>query len=139
MNRSGLINSTGEYTLLPMRILIIDDDPDVLGLTEQILRAVGHRTERTESVEGAIAAWEGSRGGFEMVLVDYTLPGRSGVDLIEIFRGETADLPVVLMTGFDVELPGNLAKSVEVLPKPFSVAKLRAVVARIEAALAAGR
>ncbi len=88
----------------PLRVLIVDDDPDDHFLTEATLREA--RRIRFEVIHAYTAAEAESRmheGGFDVCLLDYALGAKDGVQL---FREATAAgyaIPTILLSGHDDE------------------------------------
>jgi EAL domain-containing protein (putative c-di-GMP-specific phosphodiesterase class I) len=79
------------------RILLLDDDPDVLRAYARALRACGH------VVDVATSAQEGldylSRVSYDAVFSDIVMPGMTGLDLLRTVRDRELDVPVLLVTG----------------------------------------
>lgn len=80
-------------------ILIVDDEPEVLGLFREVLEVRGH------SVEGAfdvIQAQEHLAGaGFDLVVCDINLPGETGLALVRQVADELPDTAIVMVTAVD--------------------------------------
>jgi CheY-like chemotaxis protein len=83
------------------RVLIVDDDPDIVVYLTSFLEDNGYETRAAVDGADALAAVAAFRP--DVVLTDVLLPGRSGLDLLVTLRRDrrTADLPVVVMTGMD--------------------------------------
>ena len=84
--------------LLPIDILIAEDEPSILESLDFILRRAGWSVE---SVTDGQAALEGVRRLKPRILVlDVMLPRRSGFDVLKLLRGDTTtrDLPVLILT-----------------------------------------
>jgi CheY-like chemotaxis protein len=86
----------------PARILIADDDPDVLAALRLLLRGEGFEVETVGSPARVIAAVEGD--DFDAALLDLnyardTTSGREGVELVGRLRDLDPTLPVIVMTG----------------------------------------
>lgn len=82
-----------------LRILIVDDDPDVLETLADILRAAGHDTQHASNGQDALARI--SRATFDLVLSDLNMPGMSGPELFaELARSHPDYLTrVAFLTG----------------------------------------
>lgn len=80
-----------------MRILVIDDEPLVLRGFARLLGSRGHdvRTASDPATTGALLDAE----NFDVVLSDISMPGMSGIELLQLLHLRDPDLPVVLMTG----------------------------------------
>lgn len=109
--------------LMGLRVLLVDDDPDVRAVTAQLLDELGCEVEAVES--GAQAIERARRGAaFQAVLIDFAMPGLNGGETARRLRELQPGLPLVLMSGY-ADL-GELAGAWQgpVLHKPFSVQAL---------------
>ena len=80
-----------------MRILVVDDEPDVLMTVCGLLDALGHQTECAHSVAEARTRLDADT--FDAVLSDVHMPRARGTELAEGLATSHPQLPVVLMTG----------------------------------------
>ncbi|MGI8794054.1 MAG: response regulator, partial [Acidimicrobiales bacterium] len=88
-----------------LRVLVVDDDPDHRFLMSKRLQAVGMRPDTTGDPGEVMEKLASS----DIVLLDYKIPGTSGIDLLgQIFRANGP--PVVMVTGM-----GSEAVAVEAL------------------------
>ena len=117
------------------QILICDDEVHILRATEFKLRRAGYDVATASDGE---EAWETIQARRPSLLItDYQMPRLSGSELIERVRSreQTSDLPIILLTGKEMELSreevmrkwGLLA----MLGKPFSPRRLVQTVARV--------
>jgi CheY-like chemotaxis protein len=83
------------------RILIVDDDPDILEYLSSFLEDQGYEVAPVTNAAAALSSLDRFRP--DLVLIDVLMPGRSGLDLLVILRREPkwADLPLVVVTGND--------------------------------------
>jgi DNA-binding NtrC family response regulator len=79
-----------------MRVLVVDDDPDILRFVEAALGAQGHEAVSASSAEQALAQVE--RAAPEALLTDIRLEGMDGLQLLAEVRRGQPDLPVIVMT-----------------------------------------
>ena len=79
-----------------MRVLVVDDDPDILRFVEAALGAQGHEAVCVASAEQALAQLE--RESPEALLTDIRLEGMDGLQLLAEVRRGQPDLPVIVMT-----------------------------------------
>jgi PAS domain S-box-containing protein len=96
---------------LKQRILIVDDDPNIVQVIEQALTFKGYSTRSTTAGEEAVRIFH-DEGEFDVVLTDLILPGISGIELLEIFKKQDPTCEVLVLTGF-----GSNDKAVEALKK----------------------
>jgi two-component system response regulator GlrR len=78
------------------RILVVDDDPDMLRLLSMRLGSAGYQVTAVGSAEAALAQLEIERP--QLVLSDVRLPGRDGLTLFAEVRSRHPSLPVILLT-----------------------------------------
>jgi DNA-binding NtrC family response regulator len=79
-------------------ILCVDDEPAVGVIVEHALTRLGHRCRVVPGVEEAMAAIAGSP--FDLILADYRMPQKTGLDLLNLLQAEGVRTPVIIMTGY---------------------------------------
>jgi two-component system alkaline phosphatase synthesis response regulator PhoP len=112
-------------------VLIVDDDPAILEILSAYLRAEGHTVE----AEGDGLAALPRLARADVAIIDWMLPGMTGVELTAHARREHPQLPVLLLTAkgeVEDRLVGLNAGADDYVVKPFSP---REVVARVRALL----
>jgi len=82
----------------PARVLLVDDDPKVLGTLTEILRSVGHAVTAAASGGAALSAY--GLGRFDVVLTNLGMAGMNGWELAERVRRVDADVAILLITGW---------------------------------------
>ena len=115
-----------------INILVVDDAPQIQRLLKTGL--AGQRFHTVEATSAAAAFDQLGRQAFDLMIVDLSLPDRSGLEIVEEVRRNSA-LPIIILSVLDDE--ANTVKAFELgaddyVTKPFSMAEL---VARIRAAL----
>src|SRR5713101_80863 len=80
-------------------ILVVDDELDIRDSLEQLLRTEGYRAEAASTAEEGLRKIEG--GVFDLVLLDISLPGSNGLDVLKSFKSENPHLPVIIVTAYD--------------------------------------
>src|SRR3989338_8043966 len=78
------------------RVLVVDDDADMLRLLSLRLQAAGYDVVAVGSAEAALAQLDMARP--QLVLSDVRLPGRDGLALFDEVRARHPSLPVILLT-----------------------------------------
>jgi DNA-binding response OmpR family regulator len=115
------------------RILIVEDEPGIVDFVRRGLEAAGFVVEAAaDGVEGERMAL---RSGFDAIVLDLMLPGRSGLDILASVRRARPTVPVIVLSaraGIEDRVVGLDAGAVDYLVKPFSLAEL---VARVRAQL----
>jgi len=119
-----------------MRILVIDDEPDVLMLCRLNLELAGHQVVMAESGEAGLELARSERP--DLVVLDVMLPHRDGLQILSDLSSERdlADVPVILLTAktlIEDRRAGWRAGCAEFIPKPFSPNELVETVGRVRA------
>ncbi|MGD9879210.1 MAG: ATP-binding protein [Reyranella sp.] len=115
--------------LLPLSILAVDDDPQVLVNTGAMLEDLGHRVVTVSSARQALAKLaEGDT--FDLVITDHAMPTMTGAQLAEEIGWRWPRLPVLLATAF-AELPPGVAANVPKITKPYLQHQLARAVAAV--------
>jgi two-component system response regulator GlrR len=115
----------------PHRLLLVDDDTDLLRLLSMRLKASGYAVSTAETAEAALLRL--AVECFSLVICDVRLPDRDGLSLFDDIRRQHPALPVILLTAH-----GTIPDAVEAtsrgvagyLTKPFDSAMLLAHIAR---------
>jgi two-component system C4-dicarboxylate transport response regulator DctD len=108
-------------------VLIVDDDAVLRGALAQWLDLSGFATHVADSVDAALAALDAKL--YDAVLCDVRMPGRDGIELLDIARERWPGLPLVLLTGHaDVPLAVDALKrgAFDFLTKPHDPDRLTA-------------
>jgi CheY-like chemotaxis protein len=122
-------SATGPEELLPLSILAVDDDRQVLVNTAAMLEDLGHRVTAVSSARQALEKLaEG--GEFDLVITDHAMPTMTGAQLVEEISRRWPGLPVLLATAF-AELPPGIASDVPKIAKPYFQSQLARAVATV--------
>lgn len=104
------------------RILLIEDERDVLDMLHEILACEGHTTLAAHNGAAGLACFLDQQ--IDIVFTDMNMPGITGFDVAREVKKAMPGLPVVLLTGWDVDCePFDLkAQGVDLLiKKPFAI------------------
>ncbi|HVM26491.1 MAG TPA: response regulator [Mycobacteriales bacterium] len=81
------------------RILVVEDEPRIAHFLGKALRLDGHEVVVAE--DGEVGLFFALTEPFDLAVLDLTLPGRSGFEVLRELRRERAALPVLMLTGRD--------------------------------------
>jgi CheY-like chemotaxis protein len=112
-------------------ILVVEDDAGIRDSLAELLELEGFGvTSARDGLEGLSRLRERRP---DLILLDLFMPGLDGTQFVERLRADTAnsDIPVVLMTGLGPECGRAPTRVQAVLPKPFELDELLAVVRRV--------
>ena len=117
--------------LRPLKLLLVDDHPEVRSTTAALLEDGGHEVVQAENGAAALALLKKRKCDFDLLITDYAMPHLSGTDFLREARLLCPDVPALLITGYaDIEMISDRPESVEMLLKPFTPSKLEAAIAR---------
>jgi two-component system copper resistance phosphate regulon response regulator CusR len=110
-----------------IRILVIEDEPAISDFIVRGLREEGFTVEHAGDGDGG---WHALRtGSWDLILLDWWLPGRDGLSLLRRFREAGRDTPVLFLTARDAvsdRVRGLDAGADDYLCKPFAFSELLA-------------
>ena len=133
-----MLNSSaiGEFAGISQRILVIDDDPDILRLVRDKLDRAGFEVYTAASGQDGLDVIK-RRGLPHLAIVDLMMPGMDGFEFCRQVQ-QFSDLPVIMLTAIDAEetvIRGIEHFAEDYMIKPFSprelVARVRRVLRRI--------
>jgi len=116
------------------RVLLVDDDPQVLRSTFRLVNSLGYETIAVASGEQALDQLAG-KARVDVVLADYAMPQMTGAELAKAIEATYPALPVIIVTGYhNREALAGFGEN-RIIHKPFTVEGL---VEKIEAAVNKG-
>jgi two-component system cell cycle response regulator CpdR len=120
---------------MKIRILVVDDEPDILLSMSSILSGRGHYVKRFDKAASALEHLASEAAQYDLVITDYRMPGGiSGIDLAKIVKKLARKTKVFLMTAFDMSSSPEFSEALEskivdeVLQKPIPNDKLIAII-----------
>jgi two-component system, OmpR family, response regulator len=116
-----------------MRILVVEDERTLAGFIEQSLHSEGHAVTVCHDGESGEAA--ALTGDYALVLLDLTLPGKDGLEVLRAIRVRMPELPVIVLTAraaVEQRVEGLDRGANDYVTKPFSFEEL---LARVRAQL----
>ncbi len=115
---------------LPNRVLVVDDSLTMRNIVRKILVASRFRLEVSEAPEGIDALRQIASGKFDLVFLDYNMPGLDGVETLSEIKRQSPDLHVVIMTSAADDMVAERARragAAAFLKKPFYPADIDAI------------
>ena len=107
-----------------MRILVIEDEADLCKLYKVWLDAEHELTICNDGFSGALTIL---RGNFDLVICDLKLPGKTGDEIVKLFKGKETEksdcTPIIIVSGYltpELKNEFSLYKKVFTLDKPVS-------------------
>lgn len=92
------------------RVLLVDDEPNVLISLSRILRRKGFDVSTADGAAAALEKIHPESPPFDVVVVDLKMPGMDGLQLLKEIRSRARQLPVVVLTGY-----GTIRSAVEAM------------------------
>ena len=136
MNEMGVeptMREIAEVVMTERSLLVVEDDVDLANVVALNLRDAGHIV--TVEHNGRTALERAKADGFDLVILDLTLPGLDGLEICRQLRSQSAYTAILMLTARTTELDRVLGLEMgadDYLTKPFSV---RELVARVKALL----
>jgi two-component system cell cycle sensor histidine kinase/response regulator CckA len=127
----------------PLRVLLVDDEEAVRRMAQRMLERCGCVVQVAEEGTRALALVEEAGEPYDLVILDLSMPGMSGEEVLARLHGIHAHQPVLMCSGHDWQPPAELRANgngarVGFLQKPYTTAGLRQAIVdlRIEAVAA---
>jgi DNA-binding NtrC family response regulator len=112
-------------------ILVVEDDPDLLGLLEQHLQGEGYQVVAVDG--GAHALGRLQSGAFDVVLTDLKMPGVDGMEVLRACREVQPEARVILMTAYgsiDSAIQAMREGAYHYITKPFRFEEIDVLVSK---------
>lgn len=109
------------------RILLVDDRPDVREVTVAMLRHAAYAVTVADGGVEALDLLEDDPGAFDLVVLDLTMPGLGGLEVLDHIRQWRTDLPVLISSGLaDEDTRSSIARAphCRYLSRPFQLEEL---------------
>ena len=112
-----------------MRVLIVEDEQAVGMVLQDVLRELDHEAELVPSAEEALPRLQHSRP--DLVLLDFRLPGMSGLDFLQLPLVRDTRVPIIVISGVTTEEQAQeclRSGAIEFARKPVPLAHLQTLV-----------
>jgi DNA-binding NtrC family response regulator len=86
----------------PKKVMIIDDEPDIIAAIELALKRRGYRADGFTDPEKAVEEFNNNSREYAMVISDIRMPSMSGFELARKIKSAKPDVPLVIMTAFEI-------------------------------------
>jgi len=116
-----------------VKLLIVDDDPQILSYVQRLLEGQGSECMTARAAGEALDILEKTDSPFDVILLDVSLPGRSGWEILDELRAGGDETPVIFLTGHhavEERVKGLELGADDYIIKPFAASEL---LARVDA------
>ena len=118
--------------LRPLKLLLVDDHPEVRSTTAALLEDCGHEVRQADNGAAALELLRTRDCDFDLLITDYAMPHLSGTEFLREARLLCPDVPALLITGYaEVDMIRDRPATVELLLKPFTPSNLEAAIVRV--------
>jgi two-component system, OmpR family, catabolic regulation response regulator CreB len=107
------------------QLLLVEDESGIADFVARALRAEGYAV--THVSDGSRGRRLGEAGMFDLVILDWRIPGETGSAVLDALSASSADLPIIVMSASDEaarRLVSSYTESVRFIAKPFAVSDL---------------
>jgi DNA-binding response OmpR family regulator len=80
------------------KILVVDDEPTICSMMKVFLSQIGYQVTTVNSGEDAIAVFEEDPP--DMVLLDISMPGMRGIDVLQLMKCRKADCGIIMLSAY---------------------------------------
>jgi two-component system response regulator FlrC len=111
-------------------VLVVDDDEGIRENIVDLLKSEDYRVVSAANADEAMILLESEK--IDLLLTDFQMPGKNGVELIEAARKRQASLPAILMTAYLYvyeQLDEDRRRGIRLLRKPFDADEVLRLVA----------
>ena len=117
-----------------MSVLIVDDEEIIRVLATKILQRAGQATLSADTPVTGLYLVAENQSTVNLVILDYNLPGMSGMDLLGEIRKLVPNMPCIFSSGYPIEIadvPEEMRERTYYLQKPYKPQELTALVSEI--------
>jgi PAS domain S-box-containing protein len=109
------------------RILLVDDEPALIEIGQQLLQLLGYQVTTLSNSAQALEVFSRDPEAFDLLVTDYTMPVMTGTQLAEAVLKINPDLPVILMSGLEatnIEARAKRAGVRRIINKPIVIKEI---------------
>jgi PAS domain S-box-containing protein len=113
------------------RILLVDDEPALVEIGQQLLQLLGYQVTTQSSSPKALELYARDPDAFDLLVTDYTMPSMTGTQLAEAVLKISPALPVILMSGLEttnIEAKAKQAGVQRIINKPIVIKEIAVVI-----------
>jgi CheY-like chemotaxis protein len=118
------------------RVLLVEDEKPLMLLAEEMLAALGYEPAGFTRPSDALDEFRSDPSQFDIVMLDYLMPEMTGTELSKHLRTLRADIPIILVSGYEGPLLLQEAFSAgieHVISKPLALQQLAETMANVSA------
>ncbi len=123
--------STIAMTSQRKRILVVDDQEELLQVAKEMLKQLGHDCVTCSNSAQARTYLAGKAQDVDLMITDYSMPGENGVELMQYCNETWPSLPVIISTGYGEQITHHSNESDQyfgVLDKPYTIKQLQELI-----------
>lgn len=105
MGSAPTLNAPTEYLDKKKRILILEDDDDILQLLHDALRIDGFEVDAYADPEGAVRSFGNTNANYDLILMDLKLGGVDGRTIYKKFKEHDSAFKICILTGLELDIP----------------------------------
>lgn len=127
LTNNGYLQNLDSDKSKVIKIMIVEDDENILHMVKKILEINGYKVYATQSPEHAINLIKMHEIKFDLVIVDIILPQINGIKLAEEIKKIDSNVKIALISGYPIEVIRKnyeLDPTEEILQKPFTSSEL---------------
>ena len=114
-------------------VMVVDDQPDMRETMKLVLEMHGYRVDTCDSAEALLAILGTGNVPYDLVVMDHSMPGKSGIEAAREIDQDHSGLPVILVTGYDRD---SLSDETDQIDSIASVLDKSAIMTTLPAAVA---
>lgn len=123
----------------PLRVLIVDDEPEVRELLAEYLAEVGYDVSTSPDGTAAVDELTANPTKYQLVISDLQMPGMDGLGVLEAAKKANPSIAVIIVTGYasvDSAVRAVRMGAYDYLTKPFTLGQIEVIVRRAAERLA---